>query len=92
MRYKSSVYKSFVLVMQFGINMLVPIFLCTFIGLWIGDKTNIDFMAVPFFGIGALAGFRNCYIMAKRVYTEDDRKKRDEKKSDKDINNVKKVK
>ncbi len=76
MKYKSSVYKSFVLIMQFGINMLVPIFACTFIGIWIGEKVQSDLIVLPLFVIGALAGFRNCYIMAKKVY-EDEEKERD---------------
>ena len=57
-----------VLVFQFGINMVVPIFLCCIIGIWIGDKTGISWMMIPFFFIGALAGFTNIYKMAKKIY------------------------
>ena len=85
MKYKSSVYKSFVLVMQFGINMLVPIFLCMFIGVWLGNKTGIDFISVPLFAVGALAGFRNCYIMAKKAYQDEDNKGHKDKKDVKKI-------
>ena len=32
MKYDKSVYRSLALITQFGINMLVPIFLCTIVG------------------------------------------------------------
>ena len=35
MRY---VWDALIMVFQFGINMLVPIFICTFLGVWIGKK------------------------------------------------------
>ena len=54
MKYKKSVYRSLALITQFGINMLVPIFLCVMAGIY----------------IGALAGFRNIFIMAKKIYSE----------------------
>ena len=61
------VMNALVLVFQFGINMVVPIFLCCIIGIWIGDKTGISWMMIPFFFIGALAGFTNIYKMARKL-------------------------
>ncbi|MEY8516512.1 AtpZ/AtpI family protein [Lachnospiraceae bacterium 29-84] len=68
MKYEKSVYRSLTLITQFGINMLVPIFLCTMAGIWLGRKCSADWMAIPWFLVGALAGFRNIFIMAKRIY------------------------
>ena len=34
MKYKQSVYKTFALISQLGISILVPILLCTFFGTW----------------------------------------------------------
>ena len=76
MKNNKSVYESFVLIMQFGINMIVPILLCTALGVWISDKTGHPIIVVPLFIMGALAGFRNIYIMAKRVYERDNNKER----------------
>lgn len=59
-----------VLVSQFGINMLVPILLCTFLGVYIGEKFSMPIITVPLFMVGALAGFRNVYIMAKKTYED----------------------
>lgn len=60
------------MVMQFGLNMLVPICLCTIIGVWIGEKYDIPIITIFLFLIGALAGFRNIFIMAKKIYQDDD--------------------
>lgn len=70
MKYNKSVYRALTLITQFGINMLVPVFLCTFAGIYIGRKVSAEWIVIPLFLIGALAGFRNIFIMAKRIYTE----------------------
>ena len=74
MKYKKSVYQSLVLITQFGINMIVPIFLCTGLGIFIDKKSGLGFFIIPLFILGALAGFRNCYIVAKKIYESDDKK------------------
>ena len=60
--------------MQFGINMLVPIIMCTLFGVWLGDKFDVPIVTVPLFMAGALAGFRNVFIMAKKIYQDHDQK------------------
>lgn len=70
MKYNKSVYKSLALVTQLGINMLVPIFLCSFLGIYIDRKFQTNFWMVSLFFVGALAGFRNSYIAAKKIYQE----------------------
>lgn len=61
------------MVMQFGLNMLVPIIMCTMLGVWLGRKFDLPIITVPLFIIGALAGFRNIFVMAKKIYQNDDR-------------------
>ena len=70
-KYKRSVYQSFALISQFGINMLVPIFLCSFAGMFIDRKFGTAYWFVLLFFAGALAGFRNIFIMAKKIYEGD---------------------
>ena len=72
MRNKKSVYRTLALVTQFGITMLVPILLCTLVGVYLGEKFSIPFLAVPLFVVGALAGFRNVYVLAKKTYEKED--------------------
>ena len=68
MKNNREVVQSFAMVMQFGINMLVPILACTLFGAWLGEKLQISWLAIPFFVIGALAGMRNVFIFARRIY------------------------
>lgn len=51
--------------------MIVPIFMCTLFGAWLGRKFDMPFLAVPLFVIGALAGFTNVFKMAKKIYGRD---------------------
>lgn len=83
MKYKRNVYQSFAMVMQFGLNMIVPILMCTLLGMYIGDKFNIQIIVVPLFIMGALAGFWNIYRMARKIF---------EQESDRDTKHVKKTK
>lgn len=68
MKNNKEVFQSFAMVMQFGINMLVPILACTLFGAWLGEKTGVIWLAIPFFIIGALAGMRNVFLFARRIY------------------------
>ena len=82
MKYRKNVYQSFTMVMQFGINMIVPILMCTLFGVYIGRKFDMMIIVVPLFIVGALAGFRNVYRMAKHIFEqESDRDTRDVKKT-----------
>ena len=72
-RYKKSVYQSLAVITQFGINMLVPIFLCSFAGLFLDRKLGTAFWFVLLFFAGALAGFRNIFILARKIYEGDQR-------------------
>ena len=72
--------KTLVLVTQFGISMIVPIALCMFLGMFVADKLSAPIITVPFFILGALAGFRNVYILAKSVYQDDKKKEQSDDK------------
>lgn len=80
MKYKKNVYQSFALIMQFGINMLVPIFICTFVGIFLDKKLHTNFIVIILFFLGAIAGFRNIYLMAKSVFDPGKDEKNDDKK------------
>ncbi len=67
------VFQAFTMIMQFGLNMLVPIVMCTLLGVWIGKRCGMPIITVPFFLVGAVAGFRNIFIMAKKIYKSDDK-------------------
>ena len=60
MKNQKKVFQSLTLILQFGLNMIV--------GIWLGRKYDILWITIPFFAIGALAGFTNIYKMAKKIY------------------------
>ena len=69
MKYKKSVYNTFALISQLGISIIVPIFLCTFAGVFLEDKFAIS-ITVPLIILGVLAGVRNAYYLVKRAYED----------------------
>ena len=75
------IWDALIMVFQFGINMLVPIFMCTFLGVWIGEKTGITWITIPLFFVGALAGGKNIYRMAKKLMDSDNKDRKNVKKN-----------
>ncbi len=69
---RQSTLRMLTLITQFGINMLVPIFLCFFAGYYLDKKLGTSYLMIIFFFIGALAGFRNIYIFARRMTKDDE--------------------
>lgn len=69
MKNDNNVYKTLALFTQFTINMLVPIFLCSFLGNCLDKWLGTSFIVVILFFIGALAGFRNVFHLAKKLYS-----------------------
>ena len=70
MRHDKSVIRALMMIFQFGLNMLVPIVLCTLAGIFIDRKLGTSFMTIVLFFAGALAGFTNIYRLAKKIYDD----------------------
>ena len=70
MRHDKSVIRALMMIFQFGLNILVPIVLCTLAGIFIDRKLGTSFMTIVLFFAGALAGFTNIYRMAKKIYDD----------------------
>ena len=68
MKYNKNVYQAFMMITQFSINMLVPIFICSFVGMFLDWKFGTSFWTVALFFVGALAGFTNVFRFAKKIY------------------------
>lgn len=66
--YDKSVYRSFALITQFGINMLVPICMMTALGIYLDKRLETSFLMIVLFFAGAIAGGQNVYRLAKRIY------------------------
>lgn len=74
MKYKKEVFRSFAIITQLGISIMVPIFLCLAIGLYLDKKFDTCF-TIPLLILGILAGGRNAYILAKGVLNENSKNK-----------------
>ena len=92
MRDNSKVVRSFSMITQFTIHMLVPIFMCSYGGYLLDKKCDTSFWFVLLFFIGALSGGRNVYRLAQKISDGDkympskmygsNQKKQDNKKAD----------
>ena len=79
MKRQNSVIEAFSMIGQFGINMIVPIFLCSFAGLFIDRKFGTGWAFIAGFFFGAIVGGRNVYIFAKDIMKSQSSDKRHEK-------------
>ena len=77
-------FKMLALVTQFGINMLVPIFLCFFLGMYLDKQLGTNYLMILLFFVGAIAGFRNVYVLAMRTSKPADIEKTDDDGKDKE--------
>lgn len=74
---KGSPYRNIVLISQIGINMLVPVFLCVAIGVWIDKRFNTWF-TLPLLILGIAAGARNAYTLAMDTIRIDEKRRKKE--------------
>ena len=73
-KYHKSVFKSFFLVTQLGISVMVPIALCVTIGVLI-DKRFGTWWVIPLMFLGFAAGIRNAALLLTNALKEDDKTK-----------------
>ena len=63
---RGQILRSLVLVTQLGINMMVPVFMCVALGLFL-DRTFGWYTVLPLLVLGFLAGAKNVWRMVKQV-------------------------
>lgn len=68
LKFNRSVYQSLAMIGQFGINMLVPVFVCSFLGIFLDKKLGTSCLVIILFFVGAAAGFRNIFHFSKRIF------------------------
>lgn len=59
------------MISQVGISMLVPIFLCLYIGIKLDGWFNTGYLFIIFMLLGVLAAFRNVYLLLRKFYAKD---------------------
>ena len=79
MKHSKNSYRNLILISQLGFSVIVPIFLCLFVGIWLDNRFSTWF-TIPLLILGFLAGGRNAYIMARdSILTDERNRKKNEK-------------
>lgn len=83
MSYRKEVFRSLSMVTQLGVSVIVPVFMCIFIGVMIDKHFDTSTLLI-FLILGIGAGMRNAYIMATKVMKENvmDKEAADKKKKE----------
>lgn len=59
-KYNRNVYQALTMITQFGINMLVPVFLCSFAGMFLDRKFGTSFWMILLFFCRCAGGIHEC--------------------------------
>lgn len=65
------VIKAITMITQIGISMMVPIFLCIFIGYELDRKFHTNAWFLIWLVLGIITSFRNVYYLTKSFYAKD---------------------
>ncbi len=68
---KNTVGKSLTMILQIGITMMVPIFLCVALAVWLDSLLDTIWFMPLFLVLGVGAAFRNAWLLVKS-YTKSD--------------------
>jgi len=77
MKKKSGIVRSFMMISQISISMLVPVFLCLFLGIKLNEWLDTKWYVPLFLFLGMGAAIRNVYHLTKGFYAKD-KKREDE--------------
>ena len=67
-KFNRNVYQSLTMIGQFGIIMLVPVLICSFLGIFLDKKLGTSYLVIILFFVGAAAGFWNIYRFSKNIF------------------------
>lgn len=71
--------KALSLISQLGINMMTPILICTFIGVYIDEKTNkTPLFTIIFILLGTGGAFRNLFYHTSKQISNDKKNKKED--------------
>ena len=68
---KSKLFKTFTMLSQISISMMVPVFLCVWFGTFLDGKFGTTFLFPIFLVLGFLSAIRNVYQLTRTFYAKD---------------------
>lgn len=74
-------YRNFILISQVSISILVPIFVCLALGVWLDDRFGTWF-TLPLLILGMAAGARNAYALVMGIVRKEERLRREKQESE----------
>ena len=86
---KSSVQtvgEALVLILQLGLNMIVPILICTMAGMFIDKRFGLSYATIIGIIIGIIAGFNGAYRLVKGYLKNPERPSERAKRLEKEAN------
>ncbi len=73
-----AVFKGIAMITQIGISIMVPVFLCLFLGKWLDSLFHTSFITILFLLLGFVVAFRNVYLMTRTFYAKDQKREHEE--------------
>ena len=71
MKEKRRVFRAIGMITQVGLSMMVPIFLCVFVGCKLDQKLGTQYWFLIFMVLGFITSIRNVYYLTKNFYAKD---------------------
>ena len=79
MKDKHGIGQAIVMITQLGINMLVPVFMCLFIGIWLDKQLGTGWLTLVFLILGIMGGIRGVYSLIHNILEQEDMEDKDER-------------
>ena len=64
MKDKHGIGQAIVMITQLSINMLVPVFMCLFIGIWLDKHLGTGWLTLVFLILGIMASIRSMFMLS----------------------------
>ena len=79
MKDKHGIGQAIVMITQLSINMLVPVFMCLFIGIWLDKQLGTGWLTLVFLILGIMGGIRGVYSLIHNILEQEDMEDKDER-------------
>ena len=81
MSHERTEYRNIVLISQVALSVMVPLFVCVALGVWLDGKFNTWF-TIPLMILGMLAGARNAYVLVMSIIKREEAKRQKQLEED----------